>query len=59
MAVSDVLRQVEPFVSTVVPDPQNIDSSVDLFQKEIEAYLDRLRDALLEELEDIRDNCCP
>lgn len=59
MAVGDRINELEPFVSTVVPDLERIDSSVQLIQQELENYLSRLRDALLEELQDINNNCCP
>lgn len=59
MAAGDILSGIEPFVSKVIPNPEQIDSSVDLIQKELEGYLRRLREALLEELQEIEDNCCP
>lgn len=49
--------QVEPFVSEVTPQLED-PSSLELFQQQVESYLQRLQEAVCDDLESVFANCC-
>lgn len=53
---------IEPFVAESTPQsnsPEEAASAGELFQQQIQNYLNRLREALCQDIQSIIDDCCP
>lgn len=53
---------IEPFVSEVTPQPGSLEEAStagEIFQKQVEDYLNRLLEALCADMQEIIDDCCP
>ena len=52
---------IEPFVSSIVAQPGSLEeaaSALELLKREVEDYLDRLREAVCNDITAIQSNCC-
>jgi len=53
---------IEPFVSEVTPQPGSLEEAStagEIFQNQVENYLNRLLEAVCADLQEIVDECCP